>query len=323
MRPMRQICRPLRSLLSSVLIVSICLHIFAPVPSSAQHSLWHVHSDALRSVADDAAAHAFNPLERLNSRIRAKTKRADLILYNRVPKSGSTSMQDHIDKLSRVKALHYVAPPYVKCPKTQLSCLTSGQPMPAEGELAKLVNFFNRRASKGGKTLLIDFHFRFVDFEMLNETAPVYFNTIRNPVSRIISHYFYARFGPRSPSKRSQMMYFCPWGSPKCVKKGPEALEEAKRVLVEKYEAVGVLEHMQESLEVLEAILPDVFEGVSSMAGHVSKVNNNKGKDQQSVKTMQILEELNALDMEFYRFSAALLLENHKKLAAAGQLPKK
>ena len=112
---------------------------------------------ATASISNDAGGditlYAWNPVQRLADRISAGTKRPELVVYNRVPKSGSSTMQDHIDRLSLeqgFRPVHFVRPPSVDCPKTQLPCLGSQRSPPNASEVERLIYFLESTALKRG-----------------------------------------------------------------------------------------------------------------------------------------------------------------------------
>ena len=47
----------------------------------------------------------------------------------------------------------------------------------------------------------VDYHYHYVDFATYGQPQPFYINTVREPVSRLLSQYDYARRGPRSAAK--------------------------------------------------------------------------------------------------------------------------
>ena len=300
--------------------------------------------------------------------------RGDLLLYNRVPKSGSSTVQDYIDKLSKrlgYKAVHYVRPPgavyyYVNHTRFVNRNVTSNR-------VRTLARHFARLPRQAGRAVCVDYHFPYINFTALGMRQPLYINTLRDPVERIISAHYYGRYGPRDGERRrfwlhhfgslsleqcvdlyqacnctgtcsdpvaractgnqcadtfaqhnEQMMFFCSWGSPECAARDRVALEHAKRVLASSYVAFGILERHDETLELLDAVLPRYFRGSAAAAqrrldkrGKAMTSRSNKKKEVVSEAAKAFLRKLNALDVEFYEFATQLFDQRHKQAVGA------
>uniref|UniRef100_A0A914YBM0 Sulfotransferase n=1 Tax=Panagrolaimus superbus TaxID=310955 RepID=A0A914YBM0_9BILA len=118
---------------------------------------------------------------------------------------------------------------------------------------------------------------------------PIYINLIREPLERLLSHYYFLRYGDnyRVGLKRSkaghnetfdeciemggkdcdmkqmwiQIPYFCGTAA-FCSEPGNEmALKQAKWNLVNRYLVVGLNERMEDLIAVLEKLLPNFFKG--------------------------------------------------------------
>ncbi len=60
----------------------------------------------------------FDPVDGMLRALSSGAKRADLVIYNRVPKTGSSTLQQMLDGLSArlaYKAHHFVTPPGIDC----------------------------------------------------------------------------------------------------------------------------------------------------------------------------------------------------------------
>ena len=85
----------------------------------------------------------------------------------------------------------------------------------------------------------------------------------------------------------------------------PEALEMAKSNVDRYYAVVGVVEKMQESLQVLENYVPAYFRYATRVYNGMMKeerVNLNKGKPQVPESIKQIIRQNFTLEMEFYEY---------------------
>ena len=85
----------------------------------------------------------------------------------------------------------------------------------------------------------------------------------------------------------------------------PEALALAKSNVDRYYAVVGVVEKMQESLQVLENYVPAYFRYATRVYNGMMKeerVNLNKGKPQVPESIKQIIRQNFTLEMEFYEY---------------------
>ncbi|KAG1679620.1 hypothetical protein FOA52_006137 [Chlamydomonas sp. UWO 241] len=158
---------------------------------------------------------AVDPVARLAADLEAGSKWADLVVYNRVPKSGSTSLQRQIERLSarlRYTAAHFVNPPIEGlCDGSQLDCVHTATQTPSNETLAAFADFVTGQvnASEHGRCL-VDFHFPYVNFShpaVRQRAAPIHINTLREPVARLLSSYHYARSGPRPLHLRTRFVH--------------------------------------------------------------------------------------------------------------------
>ncbi|KAH7728270.1 CBN-HST-2 protein [Aphelenchoides avenae] len=132
-------------------------------------------------------------------------------------------------------------------------------------------------------------HVAFIDFTKFGLPNPIYINIVREPLERLLSHYYFLRYGDnfRVGLKRSkagnnetfdqcwtrggkdcdpkqlwlQIPYFCGTAS-YCSEVGNrQALEMAKWNAVNRYLLVGTSERMEDFIAVLEQLLPSFFRG--------------------------------------------------------------
>lgn len=122
---------------------------------------------------------------------------------------------------------------------------------------------------------------------------PLYINIIRKPLDRLVSYYYFLRYGddyrPHLVRHRAgdtmsfdecvklkkpdcdvknmwlQIPFFCGHHA-ECFEAGSEwALEEAKRNIVNEYFLVGMTEELGDFIEMLELSLPRLFQGKIAM----------------------------------------------------------
>eukprot|EP00955_Chlamydomonas_euryale_P099440 365219-Chlamydomonas_euryale.AAC.20 len=139
-----------------------------------------------------------DPVARLAAALSAGRKRADLVIYNRVPKSGSTSVQRQVGRLARrlrYTTAHFVNPPLEGLCQGQLDCIHSATDTPSQQQLEAFAGFVNGLVKESKhRRCLVDFHFAWVNFSQADQSAqPIYVNTVREPIERLLSAYHYAR----------------------------------------------------------------------------------------------------------------------------------
>lgn len=215
--------------------------------------------------------------------------------------------------------------------------------------------------------VLYDKHVRYLNFsKFTNGLIDIgYINFVREPISRLVSSYYYSILGPRKEDKKQMQRqrrgaqadlninecvalpesdrqcgfrhasqggynvmtsFFCghdvlcqclrlePSSEANCtVEKQLQALELAKSNMRTKYAMIGVLEHTDVSLRLLEQVLPAAFEGISR---HVLPQERISQKDPRYVApneaTQRILEQYLWMDLEVYKYAVELLRAKSK-----------
>ncbi|XP_041064512.1 heparan sulfate 2-O-sulfotransferase 1 isoform X2 [Carcharodon carcharias] len=204
-----------------------------------------------------------------------------IILYNRVPKTASTSFTN-------------IA--YDLCAKNKYHVLhintTKNNPVMSLQDQARFVK--NVTTWKEMKPGFYHGHVAYLDFTKYGvKKKPIYVNVIRDPIERLVSYYYFLRFGDdyRPGLKRRkqgdkktfdecvaaggsdcapeklwlQIPFFCGHSS-ECWNVGSKwALEQAKYNLVNEYLLVGITEELEDFIMLLEAALPRFFRGATEL----------------------------------------------------------
>ncbi|XP_065669476.1 heparin sulfate O-sulfotransferase [Hydra vulgaris] len=244
-----------------------------------------------------------------------------IILYNRVPKTGSTSFMSLLYALQSVNKFSVA---YVN-----VSWISHRFLFLDQYRFALNVTSWNIR-----KPAIYSGHFPFLDFTKLGMHQPLYINIVRKPLDRAVSHYYFIRYGDTYlPNKKRlrhgdetsfddcvklnssecseaklwmQIPYFC--GSDAfCWEPGSEkALLHAKINLEKHYFLVGLMEKMDSFIEILESILPRFFHGSLKLFLKDGQVQLRKTKIKKSLlpQTVEHFKKSKVWQMEedFYQF---------------------
>jgi len=249
-----------------------------------------------------------------------------VLVYNRVPKCASETMLSIIRKLSMKNRFRY------------RNSRVYWKQVLTPSEESSLVAALERDSS----SVLFDRHFYIFDSLLLMEESAVNFdwvNMVREPVARLVSQFHYLR-SARRWSKRSrkppsewflksldrcvdendpeclvgsggqdlQLTYFC--GSKmECGDPQSKAtLQMAMLNLEKRFAVVGVMEHFDTSIAMMEAILPRWFRGARQAAGSGDSSRKNENQHPApSLRTVEILRERLANDITFYNFAVQRL----------------
>ena len=263
---------------------------------------------------------------RLSGSIANSTHNTAMLIYNRVPKSGSTTVLNIIAQLSKLNGF---------------STFTSGFYASHSMPTAKELEFKNMVAAgpPHGNLHVYNRHMYYINVEQYlrnNATmVPNWFNFIRHPVTRFESDFYYLRSASRWGTRTNrpneqwfgltldkcietnatecdfsgdkilyrelQLTFFC-GNSPECRRIGSrDALAQAMVNVEQGYAFVGTTEQMELGLKVLEAVLPGFFKGVQKV---FKGQKNNEGKKRQgmSATSLETLEKHLATEIEFYDF---------------------
>ncbi|XP_078490944.1 uronyl 2-sulfotransferase-like [Ciona intestinalis] len=102
-----------------------------------------------------------------------------VVVYNRVPKCGSTSLLDALRVLSVKLNFHLMSVNY--------PTLDEHVTYNVQKEIAGMLRF--------QQNFIYSRHLRFFDIKTFGFGTPIYINIIRDPIDRFVSHYYYSRHG--------------------------------------------------------------------------------------------------------------------------------
>ncbi|MCL4119971.1 UNVERIFIED_CONTAM: hypothetical protein GTU68_010791 [Idotea baltica] len=246
-----------------------------------------------------------------------------IIIYNRVPKTGSTS---------------FIGLGYSLCSKNKINVIhintTKNIPtlsLTDQVRFVQNVSFWNEK-----KPAIYHGHIAYIEFKRFGAVAdPIYINILRKPLERLVSYFYFLRFGddlrPHLVRKRqgnkmtfdecvelqhgdcstqhlwTQVPFFCGHFS-ECWVPGSEwALDQAKYNLVHRYFLVGVTEEMEDFVALLEYSLPRFFKGALQLyiEGSKSHLRKTVKKINPSSSTIEKLQSTRVWQMEeeFYNFA--------------------
>ncbi|KAM9848706.1 heparan sulfate 2-O-sulfotransferase 1 [Aulostomus maculatus] len=246
-----------------------------------------------------------------------------VIIYNKVPKTASTSFTN-------------VA--YDLCERNLFNVLhvntSRNTPVMSLQDQASFVHNVTNWREK--KPAFFHGHFAFIDFSIYGlPTKPIYINMVRDPTERLVSYYYFLRYGDnlKPDTRRSkqgdtttfdecvaeggrdcgndklwlQVPFFCGHHS-ECWKQGSRwALEKAKYNLVSNYLLVGITEELEDFVIILEAVLPRFFKGATELYTKGSKSHLRQTNEKRPIKkeTLAKLQQSESwqLENEFYDFA--------------------
>ncbi|XP_071154448.1 heparan sulfate 2-O-sulfotransferase 1-like isoform X1 [Mytilus edulis] len=309
----------------------ICLHLLGEV-----YKLENARERLERAVADiqgtDVAVGHPRHLSQASDQIlgqfeykvelTGKTDEDLVIIYNRVPKTGSTSFAGiaydlcfrnkfHVLHVNTTKNIHVL-------------------PLSDQVRFVQNVTRWNSM-----KPAMYHGHLAFLDFSKFGVAKkPLYINIIRKPLDRLVSYYYFVRYGDDfRPSLRRrkagntetfdecvakggndcdpvhlwlQIPFFCGQDA-ECWNPGSSwALERAKYNILQNYLVVGVTEQLGDFIAVIEATLPRFFRGAVALfnEGRKSHLRKTSHKIPPKPETVKRLQSTQVWKMEqaFYEF---------------------
>jgi len=218
-----------------------------------------------------------------------RTRDSNVLIYNRIPKCASTTMQFIIKHLQRINSF-----------KAESSGVYHRKVL-SPFEVKQLVGKFRNRDSK----IVYDRHMYHIDWERHGVEATL-INVVREPVKRLVSKFHYLRSPSRWANRYDrpplawfnkdletcvfsddpecnyghvqelQLTYFCGTEWECGDGKSKKALQKAKENIESVYSVVGVLENLNTSLAVMELYIPGFFTGATKILAQTGKADRNR-----------------------------------------------
>lgn len=291
---------------------------------------------------------------------QANIDMSNVLVYNRIPKSGSTLMLGLLYSLA--KSLGYLV---IRGRYHSYRHWTTNDRVG--------LGYFLEQAAGRARTVYVQ-HQHYVNFTENRQQQPVYINIMRDPVEHLISSYYYKRTvilqhrGPRNMTRDEMeimtqpleqcvverrlecvyygytvhtnkteqlefrrswsphylfpsdvLLYFC-GHHPECSKLGSSvALQLAKHNVENNFAVVGLLEHLEETMAVLENKLPQFFSGLSDTYKDQSKTSSKINKN--TVKSSHISDDVRAVmrqrlssEYELYEYIKQKLFREYQRI---------
>ncbi|CAN7994262.1 unnamed protein product [Ixodes hexagonus] len=261
-----------------------------------------------------------------------------VIIYNRVPKTGSTSFMGVAYDLCGINKFHVLH-------------LNTSKNMHVMSLPDQIRFVYNVSLWKSMKPAIYHGHVAFLDFARFGvKSKPIYINIIRKPLDRLVSYFYFLRHGDdfrpylvrrRQGNKMTfdecvlkkgvdcaeerlwlQVPFFCGHASECWIPGNPWALEQAKHNLINSYFAVGLTEELQDFVALLEVSFPRIFKGATAKfltgtgrmtltfpwlnAGkkaHLRKTFNKQDPTDETVESFK-KSRIWQMENEFYEFAA-------------------
>lgn len=273
-----------------------------------------------------------------------------LLLYNRIPKCASSTMQAVIKRCARSLGFEHVSSAIYD--ERQLSKV-------GRQRLVRLLDANSSSSSAFDALFSYDRHLYYIDFAKEGaRRQPIYINVVREPAERFISSFYYvrskerlARVSARGLLKSNPSSYWKNSTVEQCLLKGEpecsftngskqetvityfcghhevcktvgstEALQRAKEVVAKKYSVVGLVGHMEMSLQLMQTLVPGFLTGALDYYYNIKKrkekLNRNSEKPTVSREVRQELRRRMAHDIDFYNFlRQRLFLQAHTFLS--------
>jgi hypothetical protein len=242
-----------------------------------------------------------------------------VLVYNRIPKAGSTSLMTLAKELSIKNGFSMVTP----------------EPYFAHDKIRRAI--FHAIVTNT-RTLVVN-HFHFP--EIVYSDRVEYMNMVRDPVERLLSDYSYLRsfqsrknhalsyrekhgdisvdeciFGNTKfsgnclPISNLQAHFFCGMEKSPCHENAT-LLASRAAINLEKIYTVGVTERYDDTLKMLETKYPKFFKGISEL--YMSKQDKSLNTNQHTIpsdRAIEVLKKANSIDYDLYK-QADLALDQY------------
>ncbi|XP_039271706.2 uronyl 2-sulfotransferase-like [Styela clava] len=234
--------------------------------------------------------------------------RSRVIFYNRIGKCGSRSILNLARRLSD------------KYKYTFLESRDFEHDHPAHDEMMEELE----KISKLQPPIFYNRHIHFLDFEKYHHLQPIYINVIRDPIDRFVSHYNYIKYGdgeamvknPRDDLphindcvlKKIDLcntnflyyvgQYFCGFDEI-CNHPSQESADLAKRHINQNYVLIGLLEDFENTLLLLQRLLPEYFLDAVSQWKKNSRTSTITKTKKHEVLSDEAIKILKSKDMKY------------------------
>ncbi|KAF7633375.1 hypothetical protein Mgra_00007257 [Meloidogyne graminicola] len=198
-----------------------------------------------------------------------------IVIYNRIPKTASTSFANAIGyDLCKQNGFHVA---HINLTKSRMQM----------GKIDQFLLAKNITEWTDIQPIFLHGHFAFVDFQSFGFPSPIWINILREPFDRLVSYFYFLRHGDnfRVGLKRSkagnnetfdecflngnkecnptsvwlQIPYFC-GAAHFCSEPGnQQALNKAKYNLLNNYLIVGTTDRIEQMIQILEFLIPEYF----------------------------------------------------------------
>lgn len=308
-----------------VVLVScfVCLHLLGEV-SRLEHARERLETAIAKLQNNHVGVGHPRHLSATNDQVEITGTGLDegILIYNRIPKTGSTS---------------FAGIAYDLCKRNKFNVLhvntTKNAHVLSLSDQMRFVHNITEWESK--KPAMYHGHFAYVEFgRFAAGRRPLYINIIRNPIHRLVSYFYFVRHGDdfRPYLKRRkagnnetfdecvekegsdcdaehlwlQIPFFCGQDA-ECWNPGSNwALEKAKLSVIQNYLLVGVTEELGDFLTVLEAVLPRYFRGAVKLyslgrRSHLRRTANKIVPKQSSIAKVR-QSHIWRMEQDFYNF---------------------
>ncbi|XP_028518590.1 heparan sulfate 2-O-sulfotransferase 1-like [Exaiptasia diaphana] len=243
----------------------------------------------------------------------------DILLYNRIFKTGSTSMRKWFTSFQHNRQFHLEF-------ATTEQWYDHKKKHVFPGIIARHAKTMLSKAEVKRYIFMAHFYFR---SRIKVPYQYIYINQVRDPVRRVISHFFYMHRSKNRPKRRLREMrrnghlketfeqclklqhegcernvmtrFFCGKHS-YCKGGSTRALQRAKSNIVRHYASVGLLEHLDVYKQILHKRLPGFVPHNAMQYVFKVKVNPRYNSSEVSENTLNEIRKLNAADIKLYDF---------------------
>ncbi|XP_041478647.1 uronyl 2-sulfotransferase-like isoform X1 [Lytechinus variegatus] len=250
-----------------------------------------------------------------------------VIIYNSLPKCGSRTFGSASRMLWKHRSIHMA----------KISLRKHDNRYSNEREILEFVESVEAPAFCQG-------HGYFATSDHIQ--SPVHINFMRDPVSRMVSAFYYTRFGDNNKKRRAHPGHttkkimsidecissvgsrciktgiypitFCGF-SKRCQEDRAWALEQAKLNINKYYTYIGITEDYEASLRIFEHLLPDVYTGMTELYLSLLNQTNSQMARSKTRHKEPLTQDLHdvatkrfAVDYELYNY----IYDRHRELKA-------